>query len=118
MQASLFDDILERNPDEASLCLPVVNAYGEIVKTICTDLMNYPVYLLEDGIHAFLKTSVVKNLIDKMDWQFVEDYAWAHHNADLELSDEERELVQKRFMMFIKTKEETSDSGFTYTLME
>lgn len=100
--SEFFSKILEKKPEDLSLCLPVRNAYGEIVKNICTNLAEFPFYMLHDGIDDFFRATIIKEFVSPLDWQFVEDFAWAERRADETISEDERDIVLKRFVMGIR----------------
>ena len=100
--SDFFTKILDKNPEELSLCLPVRNAYGEIVKNICTNLAEFPCYLLHNGVDDFFRATIIKEFGAPLDWQFVEDFAWAERKADQKISEDEQEIVLKRFVMNIR----------------
>jgi hypothetical protein len=103
---SLFSHIPEENPEQAVLCLPVYEAATGRFKTICTQLREFPVYLLKGGVRDFFKALVLQHWQKPLDWQFVEDIFDEAEEADGALPSDELDIVQKRFVMWMKRRDD------------
>ncbi len=101
-QTSPVPGIPESDPESATLCLPVFDRENGRFSRICTSLKEFPVYLLNGGVRDFFKALILQQWQQPVDWTFVDDHFDQFQSADKTLPGDELDIVQKRFVMFMK----------------
>lgn len=70
-------------------------------------------YLLRGGVRDFFKALVVKHWQKPVDWTFVDEHFDQLQAADDHIEEDELDIVQKRFVMWMKRGPE---AGAVYEL--